>query len=410
MSQISTLEQAIQAIEELQSQMSHTNSRMLRLTELNEEQLAEARKALGESEKAREWARNMYRVDHYGFIWRWNTDTHQYEKTTSRIGTPVLADEYVTTEKLANLSVTTAKLDNLSVTPEKIGGLAVITEKIADLAVTTRKLAHEAVTTEKLAPGSVVNEKIGDLTISWGKLDTDLQNVIASAGAHGVALSNEFGNSELIGISQKTLTESRDDLQNQIDEIVGGSASVSLSASPATIFVGEEKTITLNATTNKTATSIDITGGNISGTIHGSGMSKNGTDVITPASPGTISYEAAFVISNKTREAERSVTAVYPIFYGAQAEYDAESLAQYATPTTAVARAYTVQLDSTRRKFYLRVPKQGVAQVKSVVMGSGSEASPVSGGIVQELSDESYNVWASDDGFTGNGPQVFTVS
>jgi hypothetical protein len=123
-----------------------------------------------------------------------------------------------------------------------------------------------------------------------------------------------------------------------------------------------------------------------------------------------VAYSADFTISGLHRSANKSVTAVYPIFYGAQEEFDAESLTQYATPTTAVARAYTVQLDSTRRKFYLRVPKQGVAQVRSVVMGSGSEASPVSGGIVAELGDENYNVWASDDGFTGDGPQVFTVS
>lgn len=274
------------------------------------------------------------------------------------VTTAKLADISVITRKLADLSVTTAKLDNLSVTPEKIAALAVITEKIADLAVTTRKIAHEAVTTEKLAPGSVVNEKIGDLTISWGKLDTDLQNVIASAGAHGVALSNEFGNSELIGISQKTLTESRDDLQNQIDEIVGGGASVSLSASPATIFVGEEKTITLNATTNKTATSIDITGGNISGTIHGSGMSKSGTDVITPASPGTITYTAAFVISNKTRTATRSVTAVYPIYYGAGMEQSdvLDVLARRASARTSPNGTYNVTISDTPKYIWFFVP------------------------------------------------------
>jgi hypothetical protein len=200
------------------------------------------------------------------------------------------------------------------------------------------------------------------------------------------------------------------DLQAQINAIVSKDATVSLAASPSTIFVGTATDIALTATTNTDATAIAIKRGTDT-LATGSGKTLSHTDTaVTLSAPGSVAYSADFTISGLHRSANKSVTAVYPIFYGAQADFDAASLAQYATPTTAVARAYTVQLDGTRRKFYLRVPKQGVAQVKSVVMGSGSEASPVSGGIVADLSDENYNVWASEDGFTGNGPQVFTVS
>lgn len=205
-------------------------------------------------------------------------------------------------------------------------------------------------------------------------------------------------------------TEKENNLQAQIDAIVSKDATVSLAASPATIFVGTATDITLTATTNTDATAITIKRGEDT-LATGSGKTLSHTDTaVTLEAPGSVAYSADFTISGLHRSANKSVTAVYPIFYGAQADFDAASLAQYATPTTAVNRVYTVQLDSTRRKFYLRIPKQGVAQVKSVVMGSGSEASPVSGGIVAALSDENYNVWASDDGFTGNGPQVFTVS
>ena len=205
-------------------------------------------------------------------------------------------------------------------------------------------------------------------------------------------------------------TEKENNLQAQIDAIVSKDATVNLSASPATIFVGTATDVTLTATTNTDATSITIKRGKDT-LATGSGKTLSHTDTaVTLDAPGSVAYSADFTISGLHRSTNKSVTAVYPIFYGAQEEFDAASLAQYATPTTAVARAYTVQLDGTRRKFYLRVPKQGVAQVKSVVMGSGSEASPVSGGIVASLSDENYNVWASDDGFTGNGPPVFTVS
>lgn len=205
-------------------------------------------------------------------------------------------------------------------------------------------------------------------------------------------------------------TEKENNLQAQIDAIVSKDATVSLAASPATIFVGTATNIALTATTNTDATAITIKRGTDT-LATGSGKTLSHTDAaVTLDTPGSVAYSADFTISGLHRSANKSVTAVFPIFYGAQADFDTASLAQYTTPTTAVARAYTVQLDNTRRKFFLRVPKQGVAQVKSVVMGSGSEASPVSGGIVAALSDENYNVWASDDGFTGNGPQVFTVS
>lgn len=205
-------------------------------------------------------------------------------------------------------------------------------------------------------------------------------------------------------------TEKENNLQAQIDAIVSKDATVNLTASPATIFVGTATDIALTATTNTDATAITIKRGEDT-LATGSGKTLSHTDAaMTLDAPGSVAYSAEFTISGLHRSTNKSVTAVYPIFYGAQADFDAESLTQYTTPTTAVACAYTVQLDSTRRKFYLRVPKQGVAQVKSVVMGSGSEASPVSGNIIAALSDENYNVWASDDGFTGNGPQVFTVS
>lgn len=159
---ITTLEQAIQAIEVLQSQMAQTAGRMNNLQELSEEQLAAARQALGQSVKACEFARNMYRVDHYGFLWKWNTETHQYEKTTSRICTPVIADEAVTTEKLAVGAVTTEKIADDAVTTEKIGNGEVKTRNIGPDAVTNDKIGAGEVKTRNIGPGAVTTDKIED--------------------------------------------------------------------------------------------------------------------------------------------------------------------------------------------------------------------------------------------------------
>jgi hypothetical protein len=234
------------------------------------------------------------------------------------VTTPKIADLAVISEKLADLAVTTEKLNNLSVTTEKIADLAIITEKIADLAVTTRTIADKAVTTEKLDDRAVTNGKIADLTIAWGKLDADLQNIIASMGEHGVALSNNWGNSVLIGITQKKLSEAHEDLQNQINEIVAGGATVNLSASPSVIFVGEQKNILLSATCNKSADSIVIGKGS-QVLAHGSGTSLPYTDSLTVDTPSSVQYGAQFVISGVTRNTTSNVTAVYPIYYGAGA-------------------------------------------------------------------------------------------
>lgn len=73
--------------------------------------------------------------------------------------------------------------------------------------VQTRDIRDDAITSDKIKDGSVNNDKLADLSIAWGKLSKNLQNIIASREEGGVALSSEFGDSELLGITQKKLTE-----------------------------------------------------------------------------------------------------------------------------------------------------------------------------------------------------------
>lgn len=162
MSQIRTLEQAIQAIEELQSQTSGTASKIQRLENLSEELLTAAQQALGESEKAREWARNMYRVDHYGYIWKWNTDTHLYEKTTSRICTPVIADEAITNEKVADGTLTGEKFADDSIDGEKIKDNSVPGSKLADGSIESVDIKDNTLEGSKLVNNTINGSKIKD--------------------------------------------------------------------------------------------------------------------------------------------------------------------------------------------------------------------------------------------------------
>lgn len=114
----------------------------------------------------------------------------------------------------------------------------VLTFKLKDNCIKTNHLAENAVSTANIQDGAVSNPKIGDKQVSWQKLDDDLQNIIASREEHGVALSNEFGDSVLIGITQKKLTEAIDEIQDKIDSLHPGSY-ITITASPNIIYKDE---------------------------------------------------------------------------------------------------------------------------------------------------------------------------
>ena len=147
-------------------------------------------------------------------------------------------------------------------------------------------------------------------------------------------------------------------LQSQIDEIIGGGATVNLTASPSTVFVGIESEINLNATASVNATSISITGGSIAEPITGSGKALIGTDTLTPSVPGVTTYTATFVISRQSRTAAKNVTAVYPVYYGSgMAESDVLDVeACKASARTSPTGTYTVSVVGSAKYIWFFVP------------------------------------------------------
>ena len=137
------------------------------------------------------------------------------------VETDDLIDGGVTTDKLDDGAVTTPKIADGAVTTPKIADGAVTTPKIADEAVTTPKLADGAVTTPKIADKAVTTDKIADKAVTQEKLSDDLINWIQSAGLNGYHLSNQFGNSTLIGISQKALTDAFNSLWSKLEDLTG---------------------------------------------------------------------------------------------------------------------------------------------------------------------------------------------
>lgn len=194
--------------------------------------------------------------------------------------------------------------------------------------------------------------KEGDAYLK-GKI-ADLQNQIDGIQIHGMAVSNEFGDDPHIGISQKTLTESRDNLQSQIDAIINDNAQVELSASPSCVFVGEENEISLVATTNTEATSIEITGGDIQTPIEGSGLRLVGSDALNWPDAGDIIYQAVFAIGVLRKIVTKKVALVYPIKYGAGQDYT--DAAEQATPRTSPAGTYQVAVDNDGDYVFFVVP------------------------------------------------------
>lgn len=259
-----------------------------------------------------------------------------------------IADNAVISSKIGDGEVTDRHIVDGAVTTDKIEERAVKTEQIAPKAVTTSRLAEECITGDELEdevvkPGkiandavqtrnikdqNVTNDKIKDNDLSWDKLNDDLKQLILTGGGqHGIPLSKDFGDSDLIGITQKTLSEALGDvhkdgeefvsLQQQIDEIVSGGATVNLVANPSVIFANTATDITLTASANKNASSINITGGELSEPITGSGTQVSGTDQNVNLPVGTLAYLATFIISGLQRTASRTVSIANKIYYGA---------------------------------------------------------------------------------------------
>jgi hypothetical protein len=283
---------------------------------------------------------------------------------------PKMHDDSVSTRTIQENAVTEPKMHDNSVSTRTIQEKAVTEPKLGDESVSTRTLQTESVTHDKLHDDAVEGNNIKDKNIAWQKLNDDLQNIIASAGQHGVSLSNEWGDSTLIGLTQKMLSEALGNvhkdgdnfvsLQYQIDQIVSGGATVNLNANPSVIFANTATNIMLTASTNKNASSITITGGELSAPITGSGSSVSGTDQGVNRPVGTMSYLATFVISGLQRTASRTVSIANKIYYGTGQTDDVLNTDAMVHHTPAVAQPSFTQVITTELNdyIYFEVPSE----------------------------------------------------
>lgn len=203
-------------------------------------------------------------------------------------------------------------------------------------------------------------------------LEQGLQDETSRAQAAEGELLTEIGQS--VGVEASRAQGIEADLQAQINEIVGGGATVGLTAtsqqtSSSVVFAREQNTINLKATASTNATSITITGGSLSQPLTGSGKTLQGTDTITPAQAGTTTYNAAFVIAGQPRTATATITAVYPIYYGAgMAQSDVLDVAACkASARTTPKGTYTVTVSGSAKYIWFFIPAN-MTQITSAKM------------------------------------------
>ena len=259
--------------------------------------------------------------------------------------------------------------------------------------VETDDISNGAITVEKLADQAVDARTLNDSVVGWQKLNPDLQKIIASREEGGVALSNEFGDSELIGITQKKLTEAHEDLQAQIDTIISEKATVSLSASASTHIVGSS-TFTLIASTNTNAESIVIKqGNNVIAT--GSGKTLTQTITVIQETAANIIYTAEFTFAGgNKRTVMTTVYFVDKVYVGSGAVYTdviSDSYAQSARRSPA--GTYNVTVAENGQYVFFVIPAT-MSITKATLSGFDF---PLDAPVNETIDGVSYKVYRSNN-------------
>lgn len=94
--------------------------------------------------------------------------------------------------------------------------------------------------------GEVVSD-INNLELTLEQKEEEIYKAMASLTAGGLVLKQTFGDSEVVGISQKAITKKIDDLQDQINHLHPGTMGVTVSAYPNIVYDDSESEVTITA-------------------------------------------------------------------------------------------------------------------------------------------------------------------
>lgn len=170
------------------------------------------------------------------------------------IGSDDIVDKSVLGRHIADRVIDWYHIIKKAIRNEHIADKAVDARTLADGSVTTPKIHDKAVTPEKLSD-RIVSEVIEPLLRLLRAKDKDLQNQIESLVAgSSVPISTEFGDSDLLVISQRVVTEAFNKVWGKLEEITGESLKgFTLIVTPE-YYIGEDGcTVHISASSAETA-------------------------------------------------------------------------------------------------------------------------------------------------------------
>lgn len=226
-----------------------------------------------------------------------------------------------------------------------------MSEKKEYISESSIKESPKKVLNIKLGNGVVKKENMADDSVGLSNLSQDVHQAMASLQVSGVALTGDFGDSEFIGIHQKALTEILEDLQNKVTAMATGTEGLSFISTPTLVFVGEEETITLVASTD-TEANITIKRGTME-IATGEGYELE-TEIEEEFGTLPKVYTAEFEIAGIVKKITTKVNTVYPIYYGAGSAYtDAE---EQAAARETPKGEYTITVNDSGDYIFFNVP------------------------------------------------------
>ena len=170
---------------------------------------------------------------------RWRVLVQERDIQSGAIKSHHIAPDAITERVIADNAIQNRHIQNESIDGRCFAPGAITHEKLAPECITgddldsdipNGKLANDAVSTRNIQRGAVLPEK----------LDPELLDLILSAGTHGIAVANEFGDNKLISVSQKKLTDAFVKVWQKLEDITGESLQGITMAVTPDYFIGED--------------------------------------------------------------------------------------------------------------------------------------------------------------------------
>ena len=202
--------------------------------------------------------------------------------------------------------------------------------------------------------GELVN-RLNNLDINIEKKEEEIYKAIASLTAGGLVLKQTFGNSEIVGISQKAITEKLDYIQDKIDKLHPGTIGTTINVTPNLIYTNVDTDVTIKVKTvnNKTADSIKLLAND-----EIIGETRNVSEFVTTEIINkTTVVKTVTTQEGFTYESSDNIISVYPIYYGTGTNNTTPEHTNQASIRTSPNGTYNVEVTKNGDYVFFIVPK-----------------------------------------------------